>query len=223
MELREYWDILRRRAWLVIGLTLLALIASLTATVSFAAPHKATMRLTVKPQADSRSNFYYSYDEYYAYVSSEYLIDDLIEIIESPSFREELVRRLEGKVASLPDKAIEGKKAHRVLTINVVTGSKDSARLVAETIGALLTDPSAKYYSDLSWQNPTVTIVDPPNVVQLGEGRKYLDIGLRAVLGLIAAVGLAFLLDYLDGTITGAQRVEMLIGLPVLGEIPRRE
>jgi capsular polysaccharide biosynthesis protein len=46
------------------------------------------------------------------------------------------------------------------------------------------------------------------------------NLGLGALLGLLAASGLAFLLEYLDVTIKGAGDAERQLDLPVLGIIP---
>ncbi len=221
MELKEYWEIVVQRKWVVISLTVLALVASMVFALHFALSYKATTRLAVKPQNESRSTTYYSYDEYYAYVASEYLIDDVIELLESAAFRQDLREKLQGQIGEIPDKAIDAKKTHRVLVVNVTAGSEDQAILIAQTIGDLLTEPDSKYFARLSWQNPTVTIVDPPRVESLGEGRRALDLGLRTVLGLVAGICLAFMLDYLAGTLRGAGQVERIVGLRVLGEIPR--
>ena len=67
-----------------------------------------------------------------------------------------------------------------------------------------------------------VDIVDPaytPTVPIKPNKKKNLALGL--VLGLMAGVGSAFLLDYLDDTVKDADDVKHRLGLPVLGIIPR--
>ncbi|KGP75336.1 lipopolysaccharide biosynthesis protein, partial [Desulfosporosinus sp. Tol-M] len=49
---------------------------------------------------------------------------------------------------------------------------------------------------------------------------KKLNVLLAFVVGLMAAVGLAFLLEFLDNTIKTSSDVEELLGIPVLGVIP---
>jgi capsular polysaccharide biosynthesis protein len=46
------------------------------------------------------------------------------------------------------------------------------------------------------------------------------NVGLGALLGLLASCGLAFLIEYLDVTIKGAGDAERQLNLPVLGVIP---
>jgi capsular polysaccharide biosynthesis protein len=47
------------------------------------------------------------------------------------------------------------------------------------------------------------------------------EIGLRALIGLLIGIGLAFLIDYLDPSVRTREEAERLLSLPVVGEIPR--
>lgn len=49
---------------------------------------------------------------------------------------------------------------------------------------------------------------------------KQLNMAVALVLGLMVAVGLAFLLEFMDSTIKNAEDVEKHLGLPVIGTIP---
>ncbi|ONG71003.1 capsular biosynthesis protein [Bacillus cereus] len=53
--------------------------------------------------------------------------------------------------------------------------------------------------------------------------RPMLNVAIAFVVGLIAAVGLAFLLEYLDNTVKKEEDVENLLGLPVLGIVARMD
>ena len=90
MELKGYWEIVRRRAWIVVVLTVLAFAASVGVREASSTTYLATMRLAVKPQIEQSSSTFYTYDEYYSYVASEYLVDDIIEIIQSNTFQQQL-------------------------------------------------------------------------------------------------------------------------------------
>ena len=64
-------------------------------------------------------------------------------------------------------------------------------------------------------------MIDPPTISLVGPSlRQRLDLPLRTILALVAGIGLAFLLDYLDDTIRGRTDIEAL-GLPILAEIPQ--
>ena len=53
--------------------------------------------------------------------------------------------------------------------------------------------------------------------------RPMLNVAIAFVVGLMAAVGLAFLLEYLDNTVKKEEDVENLLGLPVLGIVARMD
>ncbi|UYX51968.1 Wzz/FepE/Etk N-terminal domain-containing protein [Bacillus thuringiensis] len=53
--------------------------------------------------------------------------------------------------------------------------------------------------------------------------RPMLNVAIAFVVGLMAAVGLAFLLEYLDNTVKKEEDVESLLGLPVLGIVARMD
>ncbi|MGE6551889.1 YveK family protein [Bacillus mycoides] len=53
--------------------------------------------------------------------------------------------------------------------------------------------------------------------------RPMLNVVIAFVVGLMAAVGLSFLLEYLDNTVKKEEDVENLLGLPVLGIVARMD
>jgi capsular polysaccharide biosynthesis protein len=51
--------------------------------------------------------------------------------------------------------------------------------------------------------------------------KPLLNIAIALVVGLMAGVGIAFLLEYLDNTIKTEEDIQNVLGLPVLGAIPK--
>jgi capsular polysaccharide biosynthesis protein len=51
--------------------------------------------------------------------------------------------------------------------------------------------------------------------------KPLLNIAIALVVGLMAGVGIAFLLEYLDNTIKTEEDIQNILGLPVLGAIPK--
>lgn len=69
--------------------------------------------------------------------------------------------------------------------------------------------------------SPYVEILDPSVGGSQIQGRGRINVFLGALLGLILGVGAAFFLEYLDRTVRTSSDVESLLGVPVLGVIPR--
>src|ERR1700704_4464908 len=95
MELREYWSIIRRRWWLPVAITLVALIAATAVGVRGAAAYKTDMRIAVStiPTPDANATLYYD-PTYYSNLDSEYLADDMSEFMTSRAFADEITREL---------------------------------------------------------------------------------------------------------------------------------
>ena len=125
MELRAYWKIIRRRWWLPVGLVLLVLVFTLAMQRPWQAKpttFSANMRFNVGIQPE-RVPGVYTFDRYYTMLTSEYLVDDLGEIVRSQVFAQEVSKRLAEKGIVVPAGAIGAStqpgKLHRILTVNV--------------------------------------------------------------------------------------------------------
>lgn len=83
----------------------------------------------------------------------------------------------------------------------------------------------AKISADLdSGRFSNVSIVQPPTLSLVPiKPRKTVNLILGMLLGIAGGLGLAFLREYFDSTIKGAEDVEEKLGLPVLASISRKE
>ncbi len=226
MELREYWEIIRRRWWLPAALTLAALVASTVVALQGSAAYRTEMRLAVStiPVLDRASALYYD-PVYYANLSAEYLADDLTGLIPSEAFAVDVSRELG---YGLPPAAIasvtRARKTHRWVDVTITTPDLNQGQAIGEAMVRVLNDPAraSSAMTAMAAYRGQVSIVSSP-VTQRGASSIGLatEIGLRTVVGLFLGLALAFLLDYLDQSVRGRRDVERDLALPVLGEIPR--
>ena len=228
MELREYWRILWRRWWLPVGLALL--VGALTLIIqrpwqprpiSFS----ASMRFNVGVQPQ-RIPGVYTYDRYYTMLTSEYLVDDLGEVVRSQAFSQAVSERLAMDGVTVPAGAIGAStqpgKLHRILTVTVHWGDEAELQAIANAIVATMTESSALFFGQFSAEEADIRVIDPPSFGVVGRPvREQLDLPLRILLALAAGIGLAFLLHYLDDTVRDRSELESL-GLVILGEVPRQ-
>jgi len=227
MELREYWHIVRRRWWLPVGLAVLVGVLTLVMQRPWqprSPSYNATMRFNVGIQPERLSGVY-TYDRYYTMLTSEYLVDDMGEIVRSQRFAEEVSRRLADRGITMPAGAIGAStqpgKLHRILTVNVGWGDPAQLQAIADAIVATLTQSSADFFAQFSAEEADIRLIDPPVISRIGRpAREQLDLPLRILLALTAGVALAFLLNYLDEYVRDRTDLERL-GLTVLGEVPR--
>lgn len=109
----------------------------------------------------------------------------------------------------------------QVVTITVQDPDPSTARDIANTTADI-------------FQREIVNLMNIDNVSILtkataSEGQEpikpqpILNIAISMVIGFVLSIGLAFLLEYLDNTITSEQDIEKLLSLPVIGSISSME
>jgi capsular polysaccharide biosynthesis protein len=224
MELREYWRILWRRWWVVVGLLLLVLAGSIVSHPRPTPMFQATMRFTIGVSPESEAGRVTMDPLYSAYLASEYIADDFSEVVKSEVFASDVSARLAGQGISVSAGAIQGftvaEKQHRILTMVITWPDEAQLWAIAQAAGETLAEDNAKYFKQLGSEGAEVFVIDPPRVVPLGVSLKdRLEIPIRLALAVLAGIGLAFLLHYLDDTVRDPEEVESL-GLGILGRIP---
>jgi len=231
MELREYWSIIRRRWWLPVAVTLVALVASTVVGVRGATAYKTDMRLAVStiPTPDPNGALYYD-PTYYSNLDSEYLADDMSEFMTSRAFADEVHRELASSTTPMDVDidtimtATRAKKTHRFIDIAITTPTFDQGEAIAGSISRILSDPNhvSQYLTALTAYRTQMEIVTPPVTHRANSPVGLVsEIALRTLIGLIVGIALAFLVDYLDQSVRSREEAERLLDVPVLGEIPR--
>ena len=224
MELRQYWRIVYRRLWIVVALVAIVLISSLILRPERATLYQTSMRFTVGLAPESRGGDYYAYDRYYTWMSSEYLVDELTEIVGSEAFAGAVSEELANSGLDLSAEVLHGSlgadRKHRILTLRITWGDQAQLGEIANAAATALRERSADFLGQLGATNADIRLIDPPVASPAGQSLKdKLDLPIRLFLALVAGVALTFLLDYLDDTVRDRAEVETL-GLAVLGEIP---
>jgi capsular polysaccharide biosynthesis protein len=229
VELRDYFHIVKKRAWIPLCLILVVLIVSLLRS-SPAPAYSASMRFVVGLLPEPRTGDYYSYDRYYTWLTAEYLIDDLSEVVKSAAFAQAVADTLvkEGtwadSAASIPVGAIQGAtsggKLHRILTVSITWPDAGQLAAIANATVAALQQESPSFFALSGSESIELHLIDPPVVVPVGPSlTQRLQLPIRLFLALVAGLALTFLLDYLDETVRGKGEIESL-GLKVLAEVP---
>lgn len=226
MELLQYWQIVRRHWRWPAALFVVALLASTAYGLRGANAYKTEMRLAVstQPTLDRASALYYD-PIYYANLSSEYLTDDLSEVLKSESFAQDVSQEVGFTVdpARIAD-VTRTKKTHRLIDVTLSTPTREEGLEIASAMERIINDPAriGQYLRAFDAYNGEVAIVNRP-VVKRGASLPLLalEILLRALVGLLVGAVIAFVLDYLDQSLRTRRDVEDMLALPVLAEIPR--
>ena len=96
MELRQYWNVIWKRRWLVLAIVLLATVASVIAALTAKRYYQTETRFITRQEpspdtlgsglAGSDAGMIFTFNRYYNWFGSEFLVDDYTQIVESYAF-----------------------------------------------------------------------------------------------------------------------------------------
>lgn len=227
MELKRYWQVLVRRWWIPAVLVAMVLVISLVSMARQPVSYQTTIGLVVMRQPQAETPAYFTYSDYYSWLSSEYVIDDLSQIVETETFANDVrrwLRQHKPQAADVSQASIQGataaRRTHRMLTLTITGPTAVSVQTIAEGVVGVVNDGQISYLKRPGNEHTEVFVVNPPGTPAAATKSAVLNVGLRVALALLVGIALAFLLAYLDDTIRYPDEAEESAGVPVLGLIP---
>ncbi|PFP30859.1 capsular biosynthesis protein [Bacillus sp. AFS073361] len=216
ISLKELLQTLRKRLSLILSITFIAVLISGVVSYFFLTPiYQASTQLLVNQSKNDQST--YQYNEVQTNLQ---LINTYNVIIKSPAILEKVIKdlNLDMTVKELNEKiTVQNEKDSQVVNLSVQDMSASNAAKIANKTAAVFQEEIVKI---MNVDNVSIlakaTVVDDSSPIK---PRPLLNIAIALVVGLMAGVGLAFLLEYLDNTVKDEQEIEKLLGLPVLGVI----
>lgn len=223
MELRRYWKLLRRR-WLLIAIpTIIVLVVGLATYTAPPPQYNAGVRFIVA-QVPSPAAASTDEQRYYNWLTSEYIVNGLADWVRGGAFATAVSQELARRGLDVPPAVIQvvPDNARSMLTLSLVHGNPETLAAIMDAAITVLTEQNAAALPQLGGETAELVQLDQPVVNALpGSLRSQLDLPLRVALALGAGIGLALLAEYLDPTIRDREELEA-VGLPILGEIPRK-
>ncbi|OQP25030.1 MULTISPECIES: YveK family protein [Geobacillus] len=216
ISLRELFETLRKRLWLIVLITALATVVSGVVSYFLLTPiYQASTQILVN-QAKSEQQLY-NFNEIQTNVQ---LINTYSVIIKSPTILEKVKDelRLDRTIDELNEQIqVSSEKDSQVFSVTVQDPDPALAVKIANKTAEV-------------FKNEIVKIMNIDNVTILSKAevkdhqapvkpKPLLNMAIAFVVGLMTGVGLAFLLEYLDNTIKTEEDVEKHLGLPVLGAV----
>jgi len=215
IDLQELFQILKKRLALIIALAILGAGASGAYTRFFITPiYQASTQLVFVPRViddgalqggDINVNLQ--------------MINTLVEVIVSPMILNDVIEELglemsAGRMSSMIN--ARSTSNSQVVTLTVQNERPELARDIANTVVSIFKEEVAE-----NFHMDNVMILAP---ALLPGGpispRLTMNVALGFIVGTMAGVFLAFLLEFLDKTVKSEQEIEKLIGVPVIGMIP---
>ncbi len=217
ISLRELFAVLKKRMGLIIVVSLLATIITGVISYSYLKPvYRASTQILVSQAAagslgtlagielDTDAKYIETYN---VILKSPYILDKVIKELNLKT----TAQGLTGSVSV----AQQGKS--QVMSIVVTNNDPAQAVIIANGIAKV-------FQSEITG----LMKIDNIHILSLAElpdnpvpikPQPTLNMAIAFVVGLMASVGIAFLLEYLDNTIKNEQDIERLLEIPVLGAV----
>jgi capsular polysaccharide biosynthesis protein len=224
MELRQLWNIGRRRWWLILLPSLAALAYAMLGYTRTppAGGFTTAIRFTAAEPAEKDAEGYED-SSYYPWLASEYVVNALTDWSKTSSFAEEVSTALASQDVEIPASALQGRisadNERSVMVLYLSWHNPEELAAIASAASQVLETRSSAYFPQVSavrvvaLDEPAIAPVPPPLSSRF-------DPIIRFGLGLAAGIALAFLFEYLDPTLRDRREVEAM-GLRVLVEVPR--
>lgn len=155
--------------------------------------------------------------------ASELTVDAFTEMVRTSRFAEYVAEETASRGLVIDPAALNIAADNAIAVGRVLISWPDDAELavIADAVFTVLTTRNHEFFPQLGGEPAQVELLDTPRISPspppLTDRFEPL---LRLALGVIAGLGLAFLVEYLDPTLRGRDDLESL-GLPVVGSVPR--
>ncbi|CAH2464454.1 MULTISPECIES: YveK family protein [Bacillus cereus group] len=218
--LKDLFHILRKRLAMILIITFGAAIVSAISSFFFMTPiYQTSTQILVNQKKQEGAAIQLNEVQTNVQLTNTYK-----DIIKSPVILEQVSEKLG---LNTTPQALSGKinvvneKDSQVIAVTVDDKDPQTARDIANTTAEVFKGEVAKI---MNVDNVTVL-----SKAEVGENqspikpRPMLNVAIAFIVGLMASIGLVFLMEYLDNTLKKEGDIENLLGLPVLGIVASME
>ena len=217
IDLREYFYIIKKRAWIIALITVLAMLTSGIISFFVLSPvYEANTTLIVNTEQSKETNNMITGDQLNV---TQKLTLTYGEIIKSRAVLDSVIKKLDLNMEyNELEKAINVSpvKDTQIMSVTVQDTNPKRARDIANAIPNVFTKEVKRITKANSVEVIDKAIV-PENPIK---PNKVMNILIAAVLGIMIGLFIVFILEYMDNKIKTPQDIEKYINLPILGVIP---
>lgn len=233
MELRQYWHVLvRRRTVILYTFLVVAVLALITVGYSYYGsrylgqtqigiqmqqnPLLSGKGTVIDPQQTAYQNTGPVEDALTNYAGSVHYFT-----LVSQELRNKYHINMDERAIGQGLKVFEANSGHSIF-IQWPSSSETKATQIVAAAGDQLIDYIPVYHDTLLPNSPRIdhSYVDPPTTKRVGLTSPLAQFLIRAALGIVAGIILAFLFEYLDDTVQDESDVRHWLGVPALAVIP---
>ncbi|MDP1443094.1 YveK family protein [Priestia megaterium] len=213
INLKELFQLLKKRLLLIVIVTAIFIAISGIVSYFFLTPIYQSSTQILVNQVKSKNEIYNPSEVQ----TNLQLINTYNVIIKSPAILDKVIEKENLEMTSEQlEKLVSVSNEQESQVVNITVQHEDSqkSKNIANTIATTF-QKEIKPIMNVD----NVSILTKAGAGSLIKPNLLLNMALALAVGLIAGVGLAFLLEYLDTTIKNDKDVEEHLGLPVLGSI----
>ena len=216
ISLKELFQTLKKRLWLIGLITIIAAIISAVVSFFILTPIYQSQTQILVNQAKSDQQLYTGTEVQ----TNIQLINTYNVIIKSPAILDKVKKELnlDRTVDELNDQiTVSSAKDSQVVEITVQDQSPYIAAQIANKTAEVFQTEISKIM-----KIDNVSVLSKAEVkenISPVKPQPLLNIAVAVVVGLMVGIGVAFLLEYLDNTIKTEQDIETILELPVIGAI----
>lgn len=216
ISLKELFETLKKRMLLILAITLTAVTVSGIVSFFFLTPiYQASTQILINKSDSDKGDYNYNPAELQTSIQ---LINTYIVIIKSAAILDPVIEKMDLDMTSeqLSEKITVGsEKDSQVMNISVEDEDANRAAAIANTVAEVFKEENIMKADNIHIL-AKAEVTDGQSPIK---PKPILNIAIALVVGLMAGVGLAFLLEYFDNTVKNEQDVEKNLELPILGVI----
>ncbi|WP_237389626.1 YveK family protein [Bacillus sp. USDA818B3_A] len=202
INLKELFSVIKKRLWMVIVITIVTTaIGTYYSNTTYKPVYQTACRIIVEDTPDNRTTLL-------VIIKDTVVLEKVVNELGLPVTPETLAGQI----------TVESIEGSQVISIGVTESNPEMAANIANTTARIFKEEIPKIMKSsnvriLSEAKINSWPINPP-----GNQMKIISV----VIGLVIGMGLVFLLDSLDEKLRTNREVEVLLGLPVLGRIPKK-
>ena len=219
IDLREYFEIIKKRFWIIALITTIAIVVSGAISFFMLSPvYEAKSTLIVNTEKNEETQMITG-DQFSV---TQKLAVTYGEIIKSRTVLDEVIQnlKLDDKYEGLVNNVtVSPVKDTQIISISVQDTNKEKARDIANEIPKVF-----KKEAERITKANDIQVIDKAILPQSPIGpNKKMNMAIAAVIGGMIGLFVVFFIEYLDNKLKTPQDIEKHLGLPILGVVPNEK
>lgn len=219
LDLRDFFNILRKRVKLIVGITVLCTIVSGILSFFVIKPTYQAKTSIVIGKTDSGATADKNQYNYNDVMMFQKLVKTYAEIGKSTAVAENASARVKDVTADKIQKmvTVTPQADTQIIEFKIENNDPKQAYIIINAVSEAFIQEAKRIYP-----SGNIQVMDNAKTPEKPiKPKKALNVAIAFFIGLMASVGLAFVLEYMDKTIKTEDDISRYLDLPVIGIIPK--